>query len=163
MMNLLVPAISLLGASSTKTSSSSSSITIILFIAVIATAAYFFFIRPRRLQQQRQRTQSRDFEVGDEILTVGGIVGRVIDIDDDRITLLTGDNDPLGEGSPTRIVVVKNAIARKMEPRVEYGDDAEEHGGGDGDSAPRDELPQGPGTQDAGEAHPEQTPGDHEA
>jgi preprotein translocase subunit YajC len=161
-MNLLAPAALFLAATSTKPKSSSSSLTIILFIGVIATAGYFFFIRPRRMQQQRQKSQSRDYEIGDEILTVGGIVGRVISIDGDRITIISGEPDYAGgEGTPTRIVLVKNAIARKMEPEFQYDDGAGDHTGDSNEHT--GVLPEGHPMDAGSPEDPDKSPGDPEA
>ena len=51
--------------------------------------------------------------------TVGGVIGTVLEIHGDRYTLLTGalgDDGNLDGPQPTRIVFVRQAIARKIEP-----------------------------------------------
>lgn len=114
----------LLAASSKKTTSSSSA-SFLIVILVIGAAAYFFFLRPQQQKARRQRQQHQAYAVGDEVLTVGGIVGRVVALDDERVTILSGGADDLevvGGGvaaEPTRLVLVRNAIARKVEPPVE--------------------------------------------
>jgi len=103
----------------TTTKSSSSSFTFILFLVVIGLAGYFLLLRPQKQKARRQRAVQSDIGVGDEILTVGGIVGTVLDIDSERVTIVTGldPTDPTASaGHPTRMVLVRNAIARKIEP-----------------------------------------------
>lgn len=122
----------LLVASSTK--SSSSSTTFIVFLVLIALVGYFLLIRPQRQKQRRQREQQSAIGVGDEVLTVGGIVGKVTAIDADRVTILTG-GDTVGfaaAGSePTRLVLVRNAIARKIEPPLpDVSSEADDEGEG---------------------------------
>ncbi len=122
----------LLVASSTK--SSSSSTTFIVFLVLIALVGYFLLIRPQRQKQRRQREQQSAISVGDEVLTVGGIVGKVTAIDADRVTILTG-GDTVGfaaAGSePTRLVLVRNAIARKIEPPLpDVSSEADDEGEG---------------------------------
>ncbi len=122
----------LLAASSTK--SSSSSTTFIVFLVLIALVGYFLLIRPQRQKQRRQREQQSAIGVGDEVLTVGGIVGKVTAIDADRVTILTG-GDTVGfaaAGSePTRLVLVRNAIARKIEPPLpDVSSEADDEGEG---------------------------------
>lgn len=116
-------------ASSSKPASSSST-TFIIFLVLIAVVGYFLLIRPQKQKQRRQREQQSQIGVGDEILTVGGIVGKVVAVDSDRVTIVTG-GDTVGfaaAGSePTRIVLVRNAVARKVDPPVpSTPDDASE-------------------------------------
>lgn len=112
----------LLAAAKKTTSSSSGSATFIIFLVLIAVVAYFLLIRPQKQRQRRQREQQSNIGVGDDILTVGGIVGKVIAMDADHVTILSGGDTvgfPAVGNEPTRLVLVRNAIARKIEPRVE--------------------------------------------
>ena len=109
----------LLTASSTK--SSGSSYTFIIFIVVIGAAGYFLLLRPQQQKAKRQRAAQSEISVGDEVVTIGGIVGTVLDIDNERATIITGveDGDEGGApGQPTRIVLLRQAISRKVEPVV---------------------------------------------
>jgi preprotein translocase subunit YajC len=76
-------------------------ISLVLMVAIF----YFLLIRPqqRRVRQQRDLVQSLD--VGDEVVTIGGLFGTIRSISDDEVTL---------EVSPgTELRFVKQAIARK--------------------------------------------------
>jgi preprotein translocase YajC subunit len=100
--------------------SSSSSLLTLLPLVAIGLLGYFFFIRPqqRKAQAARQK-QGSGYEVGDEVQTVGGVVGTVLEVHGDRYTLLTGalgDDGNLDGPQPTRIVFVRQAIAKKIEP-----------------------------------------------
>jgi preprotein translocase YajC subunit len=119
----------LLAASSKSTSSSSAYLTLLPLLA-IGVLGYFFFIKPQQRKAQAARAaQSSGIEVGDEVQTVGGVIGTVLEIHGDRYTVLTGalGNDGNLDGpQPTRIVFVRQAIAKKIE-RIEdvgTGDDA---------------------------------------
>ncbi len=105
-------------ASSSKSSSSSSLLTLLPLLA-IGLLGYFFFIRPQQQKARNARqAQGSGIEVGDEVQTVGGVVGTVLEIHGDRYTLLTGalgDDGNLDGPQPTRIVFVRQAIARKIE------------------------------------------------
>jgi preprotein translocase subunit YajC len=107
----------------TKKTSSGSSVFLLVLIGGFA-ALYFFFLRPQQQKAKKAREESRNFELGDEIVTVGGIVGRVVDIDGDRVTVVSGEGPDDGE-PPTRLVFVRQAIARKAEPVTAAG--AETH------------------------------------
>ncbi len=108
-------------AASSKSSSSSGLLTLLPLLA-IGVLGYFFFIRPQQKKAQAARqNQGSGIEVGDEVQTVGGVIGTVLEIHGDRYTLLTGalgDDGNLDGPQPTRIVFVRQAIARKIE-RVE--------------------------------------------
>ena len=102
------------------TKSSSSSLITLLPLVAIGLLGYFFFIRPQQRKAQAARQgQGSGFEVGDEVQTVGGVVGTVLEVHGDRYTLLTGalgDDGNLDGPQPTRIVFVRQAIAKKIEP-----------------------------------------------
>jgi preprotein translocase subunit YajC len=110
----------LLAASSKSTSSSSSAFLTLLPLLAIGVLGYFFFIKPQQRKAQAARAaQGSGIEVGDEVQTVGGVIGTVLEIHGDRYTLLTGalgDDGNLDGPQPTRIVFVRQAIAKKIEP-----------------------------------------------
>ncbi|HWF14831.1 MAG TPA: preprotein translocase subunit YajC [Acidimicrobiales bacterium] len=109
------------GFAATKSSSTNPLITLLPLLA-IGVLGYFFFIRPQQRKAQAARqTQGSGFDVGDEVQTVGGVIGTVLEVHGDRYTLLTGalgDDGNLDGPQPTRIVFVRQAIAKKIE-RVE--------------------------------------------
>jgi len=102
------------------TSSKSSPLLTLLPLLAIGVLGYFFFIRPQQRKAQAARqAQGAGYEVGDEVQTVGGVIGTILEIHGDRYTVLTGalGNDGNLDGpQPTRIVFVRQAIARKIEP-----------------------------------------------
>ena len=110
-----------LAASSSSKSTTSPLLTLLPLLA-IGVLGYLFFIRPQQRKAQAARqTQGSGIEVGDEVQTVGGVIGTVLEIHGDRYTLLTGhlgEDGNLDGPQPTRIVFVRQAIARKVE-RVE--------------------------------------------
>jgi preprotein translocase subunit YajC len=108
----------LLVATASKSSSTNPLITLLPLLA-IGVLGYFFFIRPQQRKAQAARqAQSSGIEVGDEVQTVGGVIGTVLEIHGDRYTVLTGalgDDGNLDGPQPTRIVFVRQAIARKID------------------------------------------------
>jgi len=52
---------------------------------------YFLFFRPQRKQQQKHQALIKGLAKGDEVTTVGGIVGTIVHLTDDRVTIKTGD------------------------------------------------------------------------
>ena len=102
------------------TKSSSSGLITLLPLVAIGLLGYFFFIRPQQRKAQAARqSQGSGYEVGDEVQTVGGVIGTVLEGHGDRYTLLTGalgDDGNLDGPQPTRIVFVRQAIAKKIDP-----------------------------------------------
>ena len=100
--------------------SSSSGFLTLLPLVAIGLLGYFFFIRPQQRKAQAARqTQGSGYDVGDEVQTVGGVIGTVLEVHGDRYTLLTGalgDDGNLDGPQPTRIVFVRQAIAKKIDP-----------------------------------------------
>ncbi len=60
--------------------------TLILF-GGIAIIFYFFMIRPQQKKQKDQKKFISEIKKGDDIVTIGGIHGRVSAIDDETVTL----------------------------------------------------------------------------
>jgi preprotein translocase subunit YajC len=124
-MSHFASVMAVLFAATTKKASTASSLLPLLFLVVIIFAGYFFFVRPAQQKTRDQRSKQSAVEVGDEILTVGGIVGTVTEMTDDRITIVSGD---AAHGiPPSQMVLVRQAIARKIEPPApeEDEDDSE--------------------------------------
>ncbi len=132
----------LAGATSKTNQSGSSFIYILLIVGV---GAYFFIYRPQQRKAKALRERSNAFELGDEVVTAGGIVGHVIDIDGDRITLETSVG--------ASFVVLRPYVLRKLEPSVPVVDDAED------DSEAHDEDPSDAdgGAHEEHEEHDSQT------
>ncbi len=78
----------------------------IIMMAIFA-GVYFFFLRPKRQALKKQQALTRTFEVGDEVITIGGLVGTVLVIDEEegRVLLSSG----LGE-TQTHLMYLKQAI-----------------------------------------------------
>jgi len=59
-------------------------------LVLMLVAMYFFMIRPQRRQQKKEKELRANIRVGDEVVTIGGVVGRVIKVLDDDIVIETG-------------------------------------------------------------------------
>jgi preprotein translocase YajC subunit len=106
--------------------SKSGSPVFLLVLLAVGVLFYFFFFRPQQAKAKAARAnQGGDIEVGDEVQTIGGVIGTVLEIHGDRYTLLTGALGPDGNldgAQPTRIVFIRQAIARKIDRVVEADD-----------------------------------------
>jgi preprotein translocase subunit YajC len=77
---------------------------------------YFLLIRPQRNRQRAQQALLASLEVGDEIMTTGGIFGTIVEIDDDEGQVTV-------EIAPgTRVRMLRQGIAQRfVEDETEYG------------------------------------------
>ncbi|MBO5064891.1 MAG: preprotein translocase subunit YajC [Clostridia bacterium] len=62
---------------------------IIMFVVMIG-AMYFLMIRPQKKKQKEEQQMRDSIQIGDEITTIGGIMGRVVTVKEDSIVLETG-------------------------------------------------------------------------
>lgn len=51
---------------------------------------YFFLIKPQKKKDQEILDMRNKLEVGDHVVTIGGIIGRIVAVRDDQVTLETG-------------------------------------------------------------------------
>ncbi|MBS4916164.1 MAG: preprotein translocase subunit YajC [Clostridiales bacterium] len=59
-------------------------------IALMIVIMYFILIRPQRKKQKEEAKMRDNLQVGDEIVTIGGIVGKVVSMKEDSILIETG-------------------------------------------------------------------------
>ena len=79
-------------------------ITIVMIVAMIAFF-YFFIIRPQKKQEKEAANMRDSIQVGDEITTIGGIIGKVVSIKDETLVLETTRDC-------TKIRILKSAVSR---------------------------------------------------
>jgi preprotein translocase subunit YajC len=81
---------------------------IFIFFLVMLVFLYVLLIRPQRQQAKRVQEMLQNLQVGDEVITAGGIYGEITGVDDERVQLEI-DAD-------VRIAVARRAIASKVTP-----------------------------------------------
>lgn len=66
----------------------------IIIWVLVFVALYFFVIRPSSKKKKEEAQMRNSLEIGDEITTIGGIMGRVVAIkdDEDAIVIETGSD-----------------------------------------------------------------------
>lgn len=62
----------------------------IIMMVLLFVAMYFLMIRPQKKRQKEEQNMRDAIQIGDEITTIGGIMGRVVTVKDDSIVLETG-------------------------------------------------------------------------
>lgn len=88
----------------------SAGLSILLFqIGAIALVFYFLVIRPQGQARKRHAEMLAQLKRGDEVMTAGGVIGKVKDLKENRITIESGGTSLIVERS--RIVKVGDAMA----------------------------------------------------
>ncbi|MGI6280051.1 MAG: preprotein translocase subunit YajC [Acutalibacteraceae bacterium] len=59
----------------------------IVYLVVIFGAMYFLLFRPQRKKQKEEKKMRESLRIGDEIITIGGIYGRVVSLKEDTIVI----------------------------------------------------------------------------
>ncbi|MBQ2827330.1 MAG: preprotein translocase subunit YajC [Clostridia bacterium] len=74
-------------------------ITTIIMLAGMGLVLYFFMYRPQKKQEKESQNMRDSLAVGDEITTAGGIIGKIVRIREETVTIMTGK-----EGTTLRIL-----------------------------------------------------------
>lgn len=74
-------------ASNTTGNSGGSMWFMIIYLVIIFGAMYLLLIRPQKKKQKEEKKMRENLQVGDEIVTIGGIYGRVISLKEDSIVI----------------------------------------------------------------------------
>lgn len=59
-------------------------------LVAVVVVFYFFGIRPQKKQEKETQAMRDSLQVGDEITTIGGIIGKVISIKEETVMIETG-------------------------------------------------------------------------
>lgn len=65
----------------------SSAISQFILLGAIMVVFYFFMIRPQQKKQKDQKKYREDLKVGDDVVTIGGLYGKIAQVSEDTIVL----------------------------------------------------------------------------
>ena len=89
-----------------------------LFILVMLAIVWFFLIRPRQRQMRSQQQQVSSLQVGDEIVTAGGLYGEITKIGEGDVTVRIAPE--------LEVRVARRAVAGVTPPELEEPADDDE-------------------------------------
>lgn len=78
-------------------------------LILIFVLMYFILIRPQRKKEKQTRDMINNAIVGDRVITIGGITGKIINIKDDEFTIESGNER-------TKITIKKWAVKEVIKP-----------------------------------------------
>jgi len=80
----------------------------LIFLALMFVLMYMILFRGPRKKQQQHKQMVQSLTKNDKVQTIGGIIGTVVDIKEDEITL------KIDESNNTKIKILRSAIGRNM-------------------------------------------------
>ena len=80
----------------------------LIFLGLIFLVMYFLLFRGPRKKQQQHKQMVQSLRKNDRIRTIGGIIGTIVDIKDDEITL------KVDESTNTKIKIASTAIGKNL-------------------------------------------------
>lgn len=90
-------------AAATQQANAGSTIYTFIMLAVLFVVFYFIMYRPQKKQEKETANMRNNLQVGDEITTIGGIIGKIISIKDETVLLETS-------ADRTKIRILKSAV-----------------------------------------------------
>jgi len=75
----------------------------ILLLVGVFVLMYFAMIRPQKKQEREINNMRNNLQVGDEITTIGGIIGKIISIKEETVMIETGHDR-------TKIRILRSAV-----------------------------------------------------
>ena len=81
---------------------SGSWVTIVLMVLVVGVM-FFFMFRSQKKQEKEANDMRNNLQIGDEVTTIGGIIGEIVRIKDETVTIETGKDR-------TKIRILRSAI-----------------------------------------------------
>ena len=90
--------------------------TIISFapILIVVVVFYFMLIRPQQKKDKEDRAMRENLEIGDEIVTMGGIIGLVVSVKEDTVVIETGSDR-------SKVRIIKSAVAQNLTAKEKAG------------------------------------------
>ena len=79
-------------------------------IGLMIVVFYFLLIRPQNKRDKQAKQMRESLEVGDEVITSGGIIGRVVSIRDDSLVIESGSDN-------NKMRIAKWAVQSNITPR----------------------------------------------
>jgi preprotein translocase subunit YajC len=64
----------------------------IFILGLMLAIFYFILIRPQQKKQRQHQDMLKALKTGDQIVTIGGIYGTIVDIDEHRVKIKIADN-----------------------------------------------------------------------
>ena len=79
------------GTASAADAAGANAITTVVMLVAMIAVFYFFMYRPQKKQEKESNDMRNNLQVGDEITTIGGIIGKIVSIKDETVLIETSN------------------------------------------------------------------------
>lgn len=86
----------------------------IVFLVGVVLLMWLFIFRPQRKQEKEVNNMRNNLQVGDEITTIGGIIGKIVSIKEETVMIETGNEK-------NKIRILRSAV-RNVDVHAEDAD-----------------------------------------
>ncbi len=91
-------------------STSSAMLSMLITFVPLFAVFYFLIIRPQKKREKEEKEMRESISIGDEIITIGGIIGLVVRQTDDTLVIETG-------GDRSKLRIQKSAVKENVTAR----------------------------------------------
>lgn len=81
-----------------------------IMMGAMLVVVYLVMFLPQRKQQKKDAQMRASLDIGNEVLTQGGIIGRVVSVKDDTIVIETGSDR-------VKIRILRSAVVANTTPK----------------------------------------------
>lgn len=92
----------------------------IVYLIVMVAVFYFLLIRPQKKREKETRMMLDAMRPGDEVITIGGVMGNILSVKEDRVVIETGANK-------TKLTFEKSAVKTVLTVHDDEEDDEYEY------------------------------------
>ena len=80
-----------LEATTTQAAGTANMVTTVVMLVAMIAIFYFFMYRPQKKQEKETNAMRNGLQVGDEITTIGGIIGKIVSMKDETVLIETSN------------------------------------------------------------------------
>ena len=91
----------------------------LVMIALVLGFTYFFMIRPENKRKKETEQMRSNLKKGDQITTIGGIVGKIVMVNDESVIIETSDDRVRLELTKWAVSTVNKGGAEKKDKKAE--------------------------------------------
>ena len=104
----------------------SGTLTMILPLIILLAVMYFLLIRPQKKREKEINAMRKGVQVGDEIITIGGICGKIVKTKEESLVIQVGADKVKFEIMRWAVSRVVEESKRPAKARNDEADDVEE-------------------------------------
>ncbi|MBP7401352.1 MAG: preprotein translocase subunit YajC [Clostridia bacterium] len=95
----------------TEATSTSSLLTLVVPLVLMFGLMYLIIIRPQKKKEKDLKKQIDAMVVGDSVVTIGGLVGKIVNIKDDEVTISTSVANTLVTFKKSAISTIRKPVS----------------------------------------------------